>query len=389
MNKMKNIFYWSPFTSKVATVYSVINSAETVNKYSKKNAFKATIVDAVKEWDEFEQTLSKRNIKLIQLNKKSKFISMKREGFLRSRIAYWYIFLKCFIPLKKLLQNEKPDYLIIHLITSLPLVLFIFFNFKTKLILRISGLPKMTFLRKLIWRFATKKIYKISCPTKATYDDLSKYQFLKEKLIVLRDPVLNIAEINLKKKLIEHIPKNTKEFINNNKFFLSVGRFTKQKNFLFFLDCILELIKKDNKLKFLLVGEGEEKTKFLEMVKNNNLSKNVHVLNYTSNVHYLMCKCEAFILTSLWEDPGFVIIEAAYNNSSVISSKCPNGPLEIIGFDGGYLFDTNSKENFIKVFNIFKKDTDNSKLKKKIIIKKRIKEFTCFNHYLNLKRIFL
>lgn len=385
---MKNIFYWSPFTSKVATVYSVMNSAEIINKYSKKIGFKATIIDAVKEWDEFEQVLFRRNIDLIKLNKISIFNSIYRQGFLRSRMAYWYIFIKSFFPLKKILHNTKPEYLIIHLITSLPLILFIFFNFDTKLILRISGLPKMTFLRKIIWRVATKKIYKITCPTEATYFNLSKYDFLKEKLFILRDPVLNIREINLKKNLREDLPDKTIEFINNNKFFLSVGRFTKQKNFLFFLDCILELISKNRKLKFLFIGEGEEKQKFLEIVKNNQLEENIHVLNYTSNVHYLMNKCEAFILTSLWEDPGFVIIEAAYNNTSVISSKCPNGPLEIIGYDGGYLFESNSKENFIKVFNTFINDDKDFILKKKIIIKKRIKKFTCFNHYLSLKEIF-
>ena len=52
-----------------------------------------------------------------------------------------------------------------------------------------------------------------------------------------------------------------------------------------------------------------------------------------------MSRSEALILTSLWEDPGWVIIESAFNNCSVISSNCPNGPQEIIGNDGGYLFE--------------------------------------------------
>ena len=33
---MNKIFYWSPFTSKVATVKSVINSAESINRLFKK-----------------------------------------------------------------------------------------------------------------------------------------------------------------------------------------------------------------------------------------------------------------------------------------------------------------------------------------------------------------
>ena len=32
----------------------------------------------------------------------------------------------------------------------------------------------------------------------------------------------------------------------------------------------------------------------------------------------------------LWEDPGFVLVEAALAGTSIISSKCPNGPEEIL-----------------------------------------------------------
>ena len=90
-----------------------------------------------------------------------------------SRIVYFYIFFKSLIPLHNQLRIKKPKYLIVHLITSLPLLLFIFQNYETRLILRVSGLPKMTFIRKMIWKLASKKIYKITCPTKDTYNDLS------------------------------------------------------------------------------------------------------------------------------------------------------------------------------------------------------------------------
>ena len=36
------------------------------------------------------------------------------------------------------------------------------------------------------------------------------------------------------------------------------------------------------------------------------------------------------VLTSLWEDPGAVMIESAYCNKIVISSNCPNGPEEFL-----------------------------------------------------------
>ena len=388
IKKIKKIFYWSPFTSKVATVFSVINSAQIVNKYSSNSGFVASIIDAVKEWDDFKKEINSKNIEIINLNSKSIFNSFKKDGFLRSRIAYWYIFIKSFKALDKLLKGKKPEYLIIHLITSLPLILFSINKYETRIILRISGLPKMTLLRKFIWKVASKNIYKITCPTNATYNDLSKYGFLNKKLIVLRDPVLNVAEINKKKKFINDLPKEVNNFIKNENFFLSIGRFTKQKNFIFYLNCIIDLLKNNENLKFLIIGEGEDKNKFIDLAKKHNVYQNICIHSYTKNVHYLMKQSEAFVLTSLWEDPGFVLIEAAFNNCSIISSNCPNGPEEIVGKDGGYLFQSNSKDSFLKIFYSFLKDTKELKSIKRTIVKKRIKEFTCFNHYLNLKRIF-
>ena len=386
LNK-KKVFYWSPFTSKVATVFSVMNSAQIINKYSEKSGIEATIIDAVNEWEVFEEEITKKKINKISLNQKTFFNSFKKDGFLRSRFAYWYIFIKCFFSLDKLLKEQKPEYLIIHLITSLPLVLFSLKNYKTQLILRISGLPKMTFLRKLIWKIASKKLYKITCPTKATFENLKRYDFLEKKLFLLRDPVLNIDEINKKKKDKNDLPEKVNKFIEDENFFLLIGRFTKQKNFIFFLESAIDIIKESRDLKFLIIGDGEDKENFLKIVKEHKLTKNIFVHEYTKNVHYLMRICKAFILTSLWEDPGFVIIESAYNNCTIISSNCPNGPEEIISNDGGYLFESNSKKNFMQVFNMFVNDTPLNKLNKKIKVKKRIREFSCFNHYLKLKEI--
>ena len=382
---MNTIFYWSPFNSKVATIKAVINSAGSLNKFFKKNQFKTSIIDAVHEWKDFEQEIKDKKIELIYLNKNSIFNSFNKDGFIRSRFAYFYIFFKSFFPLINILQSKKPDYLIIHLITSLPLFLFSFINFKSKLILRISGLPKMTFFRRILWRLAAKNIYKITCPTFDTYKNLSKFEFLKEKLCVLNDPIINIREIqNIKNKEVV-IDKNIKQIILEKKYFLSIGRFTKQKNYLYYLDCIPEILKLDKELYFLFIGQGEDKKKFLEISNKLNISDRIFIINHTKNVHYFMKNANALVLPSLWEDPGFVLVEAGYNGCQVISSDCPNGPSEIIGVDGGYLFKSNSKSSLIQTISFYLNDSQENKFLKKINLKRRIKKFTSFYHALNLK----
>ena len=383
---MNKILYWSPFTSKVATVKSVINSVESVNKYLG-TKFKAIIVDAVNEWQDYYLELDKKNIEVIKLNNKSIFNSFKKDGFIRSRFAYLYIFFKSFFPLDYQLKKVKPKFLVIHLITSLPLLLFVFRNYETKLILRISGLPKLTFFRKFIWKLSSKKIYKITCPTEATYKNLAKFSFLKDKLVILKDPIIKCSEIIAEKSKPVMLSQNIKNILSNNDFFLSIGRFTKQKNFIFYLKCIPEILKIKKDLYFVFIGQGEDTHIFFKTAKKLNIIDRIIVIERTENVHYFMQKTKCLVLTSLWEDPGFVLVEAGYNNCQVISSDCPNGPQEIISNDGGYLFKSNDNNSFISSTQIFLKDSQTNKISKKIKLKKRLRNFTFFSHSQILKNI--
>ena len=383
---MNKILYWSPFTSKVATVKSVINSAESINKYLG-TKFRAIIVDAVNEWQDYYLELDKKNIEVIKLNNKSIFNSFKKDGFIRSRFAYLYIFFKSFFPLDYQLKKVKPKFLVIHLITSLPLLLFVFRNYETKLILRISGLPKLTFFRKFIWKLSSKKIYKITCPTEATYKNLAKFSFLKDKLVILKDPIIKCSEIIAEKSKPVMLSQNIKNILSNNDFFLSIGRFTKQKNFIFYLKCIPEILKIKKDLYFVFIGQGEDTHIFFKTAKKLNIIDRIIVIERTENVHYFMQKTKCLVLTSLWEDPGFVLVEAGYNNCQVISSDCPNGPQEIISNDGGYLFKSNDNSSFINSTQIFLKDSQTNKISKKIKLKKRLRNFTFFSHSQILKNI--
>ena len=111
------IFYWAPWIGKVGSVKSVMNSANILEKYSK-NQIKTKIIDAVGEWKEF-----KNDYRYIDLSSLKFYKFLPKRGFFNSRISYLLIFIFSFFPLLNLIKKEKPDYLVIHLITSLPLFL--------------------------------------------------------------------------------------------------------------------------------------------------------------------------------------------------------------------------------------------------------------------------
>ena len=91
--------------------------------------------------------------------------------------------------------------MVVHLLTSLPIFLTLIIKNQTKIILRISGLPKLNFIRRIFWKLFSNKIYRITCPTIGTYKCLIKMNIFDiNKISVLRDPAINLHEFSQKKK---------------------------------------------------------------------------------------------------------------------------------------------------------------------------------------------
>ena len=375
---MQKVFYWCPFISKVATIKAVIRSAQSLKKYSNKK-YEPTIINVAGEWNEFKKN-NKLDIRIIDLNSSLVLDNRDWTGLIKSRLIYIYIFFISFFPLIKLIRNQKPDFFIIQLITSLPLLLNCIFNFKTKMILRISGIPKLNIIRKFYWKFTLKKINLITTPTKGTFDDLIQKNFDKKKLRILYDPIITPSEIIKKKKI--YLEKFERDY------FISIGRLTRQKNFKFLIKSIAPFIKKNSQIKLYIFGEGEQKNEIINLINKINLKNNIKLFPYKDNIYKYIFNSNGFILSSLWEDPGFVLVEAAFLNKPILSSNCKNGPEEILDYGkNGILFKNNNENSFRENFNIFYKLDQKSKLKYTINAKKFVKKFGFFSHYKKLRNI--
>ena len=378
---MKKIYYWSPCLTKVGTYKSTINSAISLAKYSKNN-YQIKIINACGEWNDCRELFSLNKIELIHFGF-NYFKYLPKTGFVASRLSYLIIILSSIFPLIKLLKKDKPDFLVMHLITVLPLFLMKYFYKSTNFILRISGYPKLNFMRKFFWKLSSKNIFRITCPSVDLINQMENQKiFQLQKINFLPDPILNMK--NFVKKKWEPI----EEYDTKNKYFISVGRLTKQKNFDYLINEFKKFKDKNPNYDLLIFGEGELKKKIIKKIKENNLQDTVFLMGYSNNVYKFMKNAEAFILSSLWEDPGFVIIEAAMCNLFVISSNCKNGPVEFLNSGkGGILFESNLDGALVKALNEFLNEKD--KKSKKILSKKQCINYTLYKHYNYFEKILI
>ena len=169
---------------------------------------------------------------------------------------------------------------------------------------------------------------------------------------------------------------------------IGIGRLTRQKNFILLIRAFKKILSKYPNYHLILLGEGEQKKLLIKETEKLEIQDRISFLGYKKNVYKYLLNSDCFILSSLWEDPGFVILEAALSNIFIISSNCPNGPNEILSNGrNGFLFQNNNLSDLLSKFDEFKKLNKDELNKKKLFAKKEIKIFTQFAHFKSLKNI--
>lgn len=338
---MKNLLFWSPFIGNVGTRNAVLQSAKALSK-----KYNCKVINVFGEFNKDIDFLNQNQIQEIRLIKYEFLQTLPKKGFIWSRLFYTLVFILSFYPLLKVLKQNKKNYIFIYLISSLPLLIIKLFNLNNKIIFRVSGKININFFRKLIYTFVRNKIYKILVQTSNIKNSLKNLNiFEEEKIIFCEDPIINLEEIEeLKISSIES--KFQKE-----DFYVAIGRLTKQKNFSFLIEAIKRIpIKKFNG-KILILGDGEEKKLLLNKIKTNNLTDRVYLLGYKNNIYKYIYKSKGLICCSLWEEPGFIIQEAAACKKIILTSNCPNGPEEFLEYGkNGYVFKSNNFASFEKQF---------------------------------------
>ena len=169
------------------------------------------------------------------------------------------------------------------------------------------------------------------------------------------DPVFIKNDIQIKKKKIKY-----------ENYIINIGRLTKQKNQEILINSFSDISKKYKKLKLLILGSGEKYKYLKQLSKNLQIEKKIIFLGHVKEPYQYIKNALCVCITSLWEDPGFVMIEGAALKKIIICSDCKSGPIEFLeSGNTGFLFKNNNYKDLTRVFNKFM-NTDKKQINYKI-----------------------
>ncbi len=329
-----------------------------------------------------------------------KIICMKRSGFWGIELKNYGISLillgqkngtslTSLIRLIKILKQENPDIVHTHLFGA---------DFYGSIAARLAGIKYVVStehnlnysegkIKSIIKIFISKLFNNIIVVSGAVKIYIMKNYFVKAEKILI---IYNGIDVN---KFSQSLNVNNQVKKNKNIIIGSIGRLVKQKGFEYLIKAIDKL--SDQNIECLIAGDGESKFLLQEKIKKLGLENKVKLLGWQKDIKSFLNKIDIFVLPSLWEGFGIVILEAGLFKVPVIASRV-DGIVEIIEDkkDGLLVTSANSDELAEKIKYLlknekFKKELANNlyiKVKNNFIIQKIIIQYEQYYENLLLKK---
>lgn len=191
-------------------------------------------------------------------------------------------------------------------------------------------------------------------------------------------PITIIKDITDKKIVQEQANCIQKiEFNSNTVNILTVGRLVAYKGLELAINVCKILITKGYPVKWYVVGEGNEREKLEQLIKEKTLENHFFLIGDDPNPYPYMKNATIYVQTSLFEGLGLTVIEASYLNKPIVSTNFPSIYGIIKDEETGLIAEMNSDSIVTKIELLI----NNKQLKNKLIanlskLKNKDKELT-------------
>jgi len=117
----------------------------------------------------------------------------------------------------------------------------------------------------------------------------------------------------------------------------NAGRLTEEKGHIYLIQLAEILKKKGLKFKIIIAGAGKLKSWLNKQARNRNVHEEVLFLGFVDQVEHFYSDIDIFLLTSLWEGFGYVLVEAMAEKKPVIAFDIRSSAEVVDDGTSGYL----------------------------------------------------
>lgn len=176
-------------------------------------------------------------------------------------------------------------------------------------------------MRPLIRRTFPKHL--VICVTRGVADDMRDHFGV---------PRTHVIYHGLDVDRVRRLAKEPAPDLPGRPYLVSVGRLARQKDYPTLIRAYALARQRGlTTHDLVIVGDGPDRADLISLVRSLGLDGHVHLSGHRNNPFPYVAASDAFVLPSLWEGFGLVLLEAMALGKPVCSTDCPSGPAEILG----------------------------------------------------------
>lgn len=270
------------------------------------------------------------------------------------------VILKTIIELIKIIKSEDID--IVH---SHHRMGTFYTNIVAKLIkVKVVHTAHNTFNdKKMFTKLALKNVEIIAVGEKVKENLVDFYKIKNSNIKVIYNGIKQ--EKNTCPKAIEELLT-----LKQNGFYIvgNIGRLSKQKGMEYFIKSIPQIIEKEHKIRFVIVGDGELREELECLTKKINIEDSIIFLGYRDDITNVINNLDLVVLSSLWEGLPLTPIETFMQGKTIVATDV-DGTGEIVenGFNGILINSRSENEIAEAVLRLYRNDGMKKQMEKRAL----------------------
>jgi len=241
-----------------------------------------------------------------------------------------------------------------------------------------SAIPiRNTMLNRFIYRNLVTEIIANSEETKRTILLNNPNLLDKHKIRVVYNGI-DLDEYRSSKSKLLYRRVNGEIILGN------AGRLTEEKGHIYLLELARILKAKGIRFKILIAGSGKLRNKLEKIAKTYKVDREVKFLGFVKDIRSFHQSIDIFLMTSLWEGFGYVIVEAMAEQKPVIAFDIRSTAEIIDEGETGFLVQTGNIEELAQKVTIL---LENENLRKELGRRGRERVEKYFTIHKTLKKV--
>ncbi|MCZ6868506.1 MAG: glycosyltransferase, partial [Gammaproteobacteria bacterium] len=226
------------------------------------------------------------------------------------------------------LRRERPDFLVARMQTMASIIAKGLSRNDTKLVLSMAGMPRSSGYRNFLWPRLYPRADAFVAPAESVAAVAAERANMdSDRFDVIPNPVISERVLSLSEEPVDHAWFGDP----GHPLVIAVGRLTRQKDFPTLVRAMAR-VREKVPARLLIVGEGEGEHRGLidGLTTELGLHDAVQLHGFDPNPYKYMRAADLFVMSSEWEGPGHVLIEAQALGTPAVSTDCPAGPRDTL-----------------------------------------------------------